>query len=124
MEVLGAIAAVLAVTFLVPLAVYGAASALTELRAPAALPLPQFVATVVLEKAGVAVAFVGVMAVAGKPLRDAWAGYAALWWFMFVVSEVVEVLRRNQDVAELAAGAISEAVYFPLAGLIAARILA
>jgi hypothetical protein len=120
---LGAIAAVFSITFVVPLMVYGAASRWTKVDHPTRLPLRQFMATVALEKAGVAVAFVGVMILAGEPLRNAWAAYAALWFVMFAVTEVTEVFRRNQGFAEAAAGVASELLYFPLASLVAAAIL-
>lgn len=121
--VLGAITAVFAITFVIPLVVYGAASRWTKLDTPTRLPLRQFMATVALEKAGVAVTFVGVMGLAGEPVRNAWAGYAALWFVMFAVTEVTEALRHNQGVAEAAAGVASELLYFPLASLAAAAIL-
>lgn len=99
------------------------ASARFALAPPTSLPLRAFIATVVLEKAAIAFAFAGVLMLGGRGLLDDWPRYAALWFVMFAVSEVTEVLRRNQGSAEAAAGILSEAVHFPVSGLIAAAIL-
>lgn len=123
MTFLAAVAAVLAISFAVPVVVYGVFSSLSAMKPPADLELGPFLITVAVEKAGVATAFVGFLALAGDELRDAWLAYSALWVLMFVVSEIVEVRRGSQTGAEALAGALSEAVYFPLAGLAASSIL-
>lgn len=118
-----AILATLAITFLVPFPVYGAFEALGWVELPQGGPAWQFVLGVLVIKIGSAVGFVLLWELARSSLRGSWWRYAGLWWLMFAVIEAGQAIGPGYSVAEAVAGVLSEAVYFPLAGAMVARLL-
>ena len=114
----------LAITFLVPLPIYGTLYALTGLQIPTTGSPAQFIVSVLVMKLGVAVAFVLLFGLARNCWSPRWAVYAFVWWLMFAFIEIGQAI--TPDYAWLAAvgGMISEAIYFPLSAFFVHRILA
>jgi len=108
----------------VPFLAYGTYAALTGLEPPDEVEPAVFMASVLLEKLGHTIAFVGVFYLARESLRHRWFWYAAAWWSMFVIAEVALAIRAEYSWPEAIAGMISETIYFPLAALVTRRFLA
>jgi hypothetical protein len=108
-----AIAIVLAIIFLVPIAVYGAISAMTGFHPPGAEPI-RFLIGVLVSKAGTAITFVLIFYFAKNALAGQWLLYAALWWLMFVLGEVGQAIGPDYSPQEAVAGVVSESIYLPL----------
>ncbi len=115
---------VLAVIFTVPFVVYGTLSALGALEPPAGASPAVFLLSVLVMKIGTAIGFVAVLQMAWGSLRGRWLAYSALWWAMFVISEIGQAIGPGYTAIEAVAGVISETIYFPIAGLLAQRVLA
>ncbi|MCB6179219.1 hypothetical protein LHP98_13920 [Rhodobacter sp. Har01] len=122
MSILLAWAAVFAALFVIPILVYGAASALTGIQPPGGDPRA-FLTGVAVSKAGTALAFVGLWLVARDAPGFSPLIYVALWWGMFVIGEVGQALGPDYSRTEAIAGGISETLYLPLAGWILTRLL-
>lgn len=114
--------AVFATLFLIPILVYGAASALTGIRTPGDDPRA-FLTGVAVSKAGTAVAFVGLWLLARQAPGFSPVAYVLLWWGMFVLGEIGQAIGPDYSRTEAIAGAISESLHLPLAGWIVARLL-
>ena len=109
--------------FCVPFLAYGTYSALTGREPPDEVSLAVFMASVVLEKIGHTIAFVGLFYLGRGTFRDRWLWYAAAWWSMFVLAEAALAIRSDYSWPEAIAGMISEAIYFPLAALVTRRMI-
>lgn len=108
----------------VPFPVYHAYSALIGEKPPGDVEPAVFMASVVLEKIGHTIAFVGLFWLARRTLRDRWLWYAAAWWSMFVISEGALAIRSSDHSWPMAiAGMIAETIYLPLAALVARKFL-
>jgi hypothetical protein len=83
-----AVILVLAIIFLVPIAVYGAMSAITGLQA------------------GTAIAFVLTFHFAKSALAGQWLFYAALWWLIFVLGEIGQAIGPDYWLQEAVAGIV------------------
>lgn len=123
MPVVFAIAAVLAIIFTVPFAVYGTGSALHLVDVPREASAQRFLLGVLLTKLGTAAAFVlilhlGAPALAGRALL-----YSLIWFAMFAASEIGDALSGRSSRQESLLGVISEALYAPAAALAAYAIL-
>lgn len=113
---------VLTIIFVVPIAVYGAFSAVTGLQPPGESPL-MFLTSVLVSKAGTAIAFVWIFYVAQESLDGRWVLYAMIWLTMFGIGEVGQAIGPDYSWEEAIAGIISEAIYFPAAAYIVDRLL-
>lgn len=122
MPIILALGAVFAALFLIPILVYGAASALTGIRTPGDDPRA-FLTGVAVSKAGTAAAFVGLWLLARQAPGFSPVAFVALWWGMFVLGEIGKAIGPDYGRTEAIAGVISESLYLPLAGWIVARLL-
>ncbi len=113
MRTLIAILAVWAILFAVPFVVYGAGSTMLNLKPPEG-PVWRFLTSVAVTKLGTAVAFVALFALCRDVWRGQWLLYAAIWFAMFAVSEIGDLVKSGYSLAEAALGILSEAVYAPL----------
>jgi hypothetical protein len=77
--------------------------------------------SVLVSKAGTALAFVGIFALGQETLATQWLAYGLLWWGMYVIGEVGQAIGPGYSWSEAVAGIISETVYFPLAAFVVAR---
>ncbi len=109
---------VLAIIYIVPILVYGLASAVTGLKTPEGVSPTRFLISVLISKIGAAMAFVLIFCVARDSLRGQWLLYALLWWLMFAIGEVGQAVGPNYTWTEAIAGVISEAIYWPLSAYI------
>lgn len=114
---------VLAVIFVVPFLVYGAASAVWGLKTPEGASPGRFLTSVFVEKVGTAVAFVLLFALAREAWAASWLAYAGVWWVMFVFGEVGRAIGPGYSWKEAAAGIVSETVYLPLSAYLVAVVL-
>jgi hypothetical protein len=118
-----ALVAVLAIFFGVAFAVYGALSAVTGLQTPQDAPPATFLAGVLLAKLGHALAFVLIYYAARRSLSPHWLRYAFLWWLMFVLGEVGQVIVPGYSWQEALAGVVAETLYFPAAAWVTDRLV-
>lgn len=109
------VALVLAVIYLVPIAVYGLGASLAGLQMPAGVTPKRFLAGVFVSKAGTALAFVLVFHFAREAFTGHWLLYALLWWTMFVIGEIGQAIGQDGGWKEAIAGILSETIYLPLA---------
>jgi len=114
-KVILGIALVLAIIYIVPFLVYGLGSIVAGLKTPAGVSPAQFLLSVLVAKTGTAIAFVLIFYLARSSLSGQWLLYASIWWLMFVIGEIGQVIGRNYSWKEAVAGVISETVYLPLA---------
>lgn len=122
MRVFIALLLVFLALFAVPIIVYGTFSGLSGLQPPGDDAV-RFLLGVAVSKLGTAFAFVGIWLL-GRDMLARQAGiYVFLWLVMFMLGEVGQALGPEYSWQEAFAGMISEALYFPLAGLILVRVL-
>lgn len=123
MSQLLAIAAVLAIIFLVPLLVYGAASATGRVALPSEASPGRFLGGVFVTKLGTAVAFVLILQVSQAAWSGHWFAYGAIWFAMFAASEIGDGISKRSSWPESVLGIVSEALYAPTSALVASVIL-
>ncbi|MEE9465639.1 MAG: hypothetical protein V3W14_08740 [Candidatus Neomarinimicrobiota bacterium] len=112
----------LVIIYLVPFVVYGLFAAAGLVQTPEGPP-GVFLLSVLVDKLGVAVAFVLIYRLAREGFAGRWWLYAVIWWIMFVFGELGQAPGPYYTWMEALAGVISEAIYFPLAGWVVWRIL-
>lgn len=122
-RLMSACAATFVIMFIVPFPFYAGFEALGLVRMPGDGSPGEFMAGVVLMKLGIALGFV-LLYRGGAP---AWQGrlrqYAGIWWVMYAIIELGQMLGPDDGPGEALAGVLAEAVYFPLSAWTAARIL-
>ncbi len=123
MSVVLAIAAVLAIIYLVPFVIYAGASALGVVDIPAQASPRRFLLGVLIIKLGTAAAFVLVLFLGSPVFSLGWLTYALTWFVMFAASEIGDAVTTRSSWSEALLGVLSEAVYTPLAALAAFAIL-
>lgn len=116
--------AVWLIIFAVPIAVYGLFQAYAGAAMPEGASPFWFLAGVALSKAGTALAFTALYALARPALAGRWLAYATAWWIMFVLGELGQTLGPGTSWANAAAGIVSESLYVPLAAWVTQRLLA
>lgn len=121
MQVIYSFVAVLLIVFIVPILIYGLFSALLGLE-DTDKKLGFFVG-VLVQKLGTAGGFVGLMYYSGEIFITSWWLYSLIWLAMYALTELGQVLMSEYTWKEAAAGVLSEAIYFPLAGVVAASLL-
>lgn len=123
MAVVFAVAAVLAIIFVVPFVLYGAASALHLVDIPQETSPQRFLLGVLITKLGTAAAFVLILHLGADAFAGQWFLYSLLWFAMFAASEVGEAVSGRSSRQESLLGVLSEAIYAPAAALAAYAIL-
>jgi hypothetical protein len=122
-KVLLAMALVLAIIFMVPIIVYGAASAVAGLKTPEGASPARFLTSVLVSKLGTAIAFVLIFYFARNALSAQWLLYGCLWWLMFVIGEIGQAIGPKYSWTEAIAGIISETAYIPLSAYVTYRLI-
>ncbi len=120
MRALLAVASVWAILFTVPFVIYASASVFLGLQPPAG-PAWRFLLSVAVTKIGTAVGFVALFVLCRDKWRERWPLYAGIWFLMFAISEVGDVVKPGYTVAEAGLGILSEAVYAPLSAFLLDR---
>jgi len=118
-----ATAAVLAIIYVVPLVVYGSASALGWLKAPTESSPAAFLSGILVTKLGTAVAFVLILQLSGATWADRWLLYGLVWLAMFAASELGDAISGRSSWREAGLGILSEIIYAPAAAFAAHGIL-
>ena len=113
----------LVIMYVIPFPIYGALSALTGLQPPTEGSVALFMLSVLVMKVGVAVAFVLLFYFARDRWVKRWTTYALIWWGMFAVVEVGQAMTPDYSWLAAFGGIIAEAIYFPLAAFVVARLL-
>ncbi len=113
----------LVIMYVIPFPVYGVVSALTGLQPPTEGPVALFMLSVLVIKVGVAVAFVLLYSLARDHWAGRWTAYALIWWVMFAVVEVGQAMTPDYSWLAAIGGIIAEAIYFPLAAYLVARLV-
>lgn len=108
---------VLAIIYIVPFVLYAALSKPFGLKPPGIASRLRFLLSVLLEKAGVALAFTVIYAFAQSFFSERWWLYAIAWWILFACGEIAQVMRSGYSVKEATVGIVSEAIYLPAAVL-------
>jgi hypothetical protein len=110
-----AMAAVLAIIFIVPMVVYGVANALGGMEMPTEASPQRFLGGVLVTKLGTAVAFVLLLDFGRSVWTDRWLLYALIWFAMFAASEIGDGISARSSWREATLGIASEAIYAPAA---------
>lgn len=118
-----AMAAVLAIIFIVPVVVYGVASALGGMELPTDATPQRFLAGVLVTKLGTAIAFVLLLQLTRSAWADQWLLYGSVWFAMFAASEVGDAISGRSSSQEALLGIASEALYAPASAFAAFAIL-
>ena len=114
--------ATLIIIFVVPFLVYAGFSAMGWVEPPKGPPAA-FLASVLVSKAGTAIGFVAIFAMARSDMSGNWLTYAAVWWLMFVIGELGQMIGPDYTWREALAGALSETIYFPAAAWVVNRLI-
>ena len=122
-KVVLAIALTLVIMYVIPFPIYGALSALTGLQPPIEGSVARFMLSVLVIKCGVAVAFVLLFYLALDRWAQRWTTYALIWWVMFAVVELGQAITPDYSWLDAIGGIAAEAIYFPLAAFVVARLL-
>ena len=109
---------VLAVIYIVPFVVYSFFTLWAGLKPPEDVSPGRMLLSFLVSKGGTAIAFVLIAHLARSALGGQWLTYAALWWIMFIASEIAQAMMPTYSWKEAIAGMISETVYVPSAALI------
>jgi hypothetical protein len=115
--------AVLAIIYVVPLLVYGAASALGAAELPTESSHQRFLLGVLVTKLGTAVAFVLLLQMSAAVWVDRWLLYGLIWFGMFAASEVGDAISGRSTWREALLGIVSEAIYAPASAFAAYSLL-
>ena len=113
-RIIGAMAVVLLVVYIVPFLLYGGANALGVVQLPASASPRSFLTGVLISKMGTAVAFVLLFHVGAAAWDGRWLLYAAVWLMMFVSIELGDYVASRSTGTEAILGILSEIVYTPL----------
>lgn len=106
----------LVVIFVIPILVYGLFNAFFGLKEPKK-KLGFFIG-VLLQKIGTAFGFVLLFHLGREYFLDNWLLYGLVWFVMFALTEIGQTFMPNYSKKEAIAGAIAEAIYFPLSAYI------
>ncbi len=109
------------ILFAVPFVIYGSAATFFGLKPPSG-PAWRFLLSVGITKIGTAAAFVIIFASSRDLWRGHWLLYACIWFAMFAISEVGELVKPGAGFAEAMIGIVSEAIYAPLSAFAVDRL--
>jgi hypothetical protein len=76
-----------------------------------------------VQKVGTAIGFVVLFAMAREYFVENWLAYGLVWAGMYAIVEIGQAIGPAYSNKEAAAGIISEAIYFPAAAFVVARLL-
>ncbi len=111
----------LTIIFIIPIIIYGLFSTLFGLKEPE--KKLSFFTGILIQKIGTSFGFV-IMFVLGKGYFESnWLIYSLVWVIMFAITEIGQTFIPNSSKKEAVAGIVSEAMYFPLAGLVMVNLL-
>ena len=113
----------LLIIFIVPIVIYGGFSSIFGLNTPEGASPIVFLVSVLISKSGTAILFTLLYYYSRSFFDDKWLLYALLWWIMFVIGEVGQVIGPNYSWTEAFLGIISETIYLPLSVLILRKLL-
>lgn len=116
MNVFASFLITLVIAFVVPIAVYSMFSSLFGLKEPG--KKLNFLIGVLVQKVGTSLGFVGLFFLAQDYFADNWLLYATIWFAMYALTEIGQVIMSEYSKKEALAGIISEAIYFPLSAWI------
>jgi hypothetical protein len=114
---------VLVIIFIVPVAVYGLTTLVTDLKTPGGVSPAQFLTSVLVSKVGTAIAFVLLFYFARNALSAQWLLYGGIWLLMFVADEIGQAIGPKYSWTEAIAGIISETAYMPLSAYVTYRLI-
>ncbi len=117
------VGAVFVIMNVATLIAYGSLAAIMGLEPPADGSPGQFFVSVLVVKLGLAGGFVALYAYAREIWHNRWMQYALIWWVMFAVIEVGQAIAPNYSWPDALGGIIAEGIYFPLAALVARRLV-
>lgn len=121
MQIVIASVLVFLIIFIFPIIVYGLCSKIMD------IPEPEkkiaFLLSVIVQKIGTTIGFVGIFLLGEEQLEPNWLLYSMIWVAMVAVTEIGQALLPNYSKKEAVAGVISELLYFPLAGFVVMRML-
>lgn len=118
-----AVLAALAIIYVVPFVVYGAANALGWVKLPPEASPQKFLLGVLVSKIGTAVAFVVLLRLGGEAWAGRWLLYALVWFAMFAATELGDAIAGRSTWPEAGLGVLSEAIYAPTTAFAAHEIL-
>lgn len=116
MNVFASFLITLVIIFVIPIIVYGVFSSLFGLKEPD--KKLNFLIGVLVQKVGTSLGFVGLFFLAQDYFADNWLLYATIWFSMYALTEIGQVIMTEYSKKEALAGIISEAIYFPLSAWI------
>lgn len=123
MEVIISILLVFLVIYIIPFLVYGLSTLVTKIEMPKGASPQQFMLSVFVSKFGTAIAFVLLFYYAKEVFADRLFLYVFLWWFMYALGEIGQVIQKTYSWKEAVAGVVSEVIYFPLSAIIVSKFL-
>jgi hypothetical protein len=121
MIILLAVFTTLLTIFVIPIIIYGLFSKFWGLKEPE--KKVEFFINVLIQKVGTSFGFVLLYYLGRESFNENWLIYSMVWILMFAITEIGQAYMPNYSKKEAVAGIISEAIYFPLAGLITSAIL-
>ena len=104
------------IIFIVPILIYGSFVYFLKIKEPEKKLI--FFFGVSLQKFGTAMGFVTLFYLGKEHFVDNWFQYGLVWFLMFAMTEIGQAFLDNSPKKEMAAGIISEAIYFPLSAFI------
>ena len=114
---------VLTVIFIVPVVVYGQFVKKTGLAMPEGVSSARFLGSILVSKAGAALAFCGIFYLTQNYFSERWLLYALIWLGMFIFDEVGKAFGPDYSWKEASAGIISECIYFPASAFLLSRLI-
>lgn len=112
----------LVVMWVVPIPFYAGFGAMGLVDLASSGPPQRYLLGVTIIKIGFAFGFVALYRMVQSSLMRPWFHYAVIWWSMFALLELGQVVTPGGNSLGFAvAGVLSEAVYLPLSAAIVAR---
>ena len=122
MDIVISFVATFLIVFIVPIIIYGLFVKYAGLKEPE--KQLTFMVSVLVQKIGTALGFVALFTIGHEYFSNNWLMYGLIWAIMFAIVEIGQAIGSNYSKQEATAGIISEFIYFPLAALTIAKLLA
>ena len=100
--------------YLIPILVHGLFSRIFAIKPPGDVAPARFLLSILISKAGTALAITVLYPHAIGMFANSWLWYALVWWVFFVTGEIGQWIGRTSSTKEAIAGMISETIYVPL----------
>lgn len=117
-KILISFALVLFIFYVVAFVIYGSFSAVIGLKPPSGVTPTVFLLSVLVQKIGHSLAFVGIFYLARHTFAKRWILYALIWWTMFSLEEIGKGIGPAYTWYYVVAGIVSELMYFPLSAFV------